>query len=194
MAMDSTKAVNADDPAHRLMIKPTETTSACPLFRMVSTVFPTRLSATSSLKMVCRKTLVCLRTSVMVPGPNSSATYPVSPSSASSSGAVDSADQNAACELMPNSESPHALLTVRAMTLRQRRRTRPLAVGTGPLPSMCHGSVSSAGDDPSDVVGSAGSVDSADVVGAAGSVDSASSAGLAGSAAGPVGTMGLAGI
>ena len=47
----------------------------------------------------------------------------------------------AACELIPNSESPQALLTVRAATLRHRRRTRPLAVGTGPLPSMCHGSV-----------------------------------------------------
>src|SRR6478609_252522 len=165
MAMDSTKAVNADDPAHRLMIRPTETTSACPLFRMVSTVFPTRLSATSSLKMVCKKTLVCLRTSVMVPGPNSSATYPVSPSSASSSGAVDSADQKAACELIPNSESAQALLTVRAATLRQRRRTRPLAVGTGPLPSMCHGSVASAGDDPA---GKTGSADAGASVGSAG--------------------------
>ena len=57
----------ADDQADR-------TTSAWPLFRMVSTVLPTRLSATSSLKMVCRKTVVCLRTSVMVAGPNSRAT------------------------------------------------------------------------------------------------------------------------
>ena len=168
--MDSTKAVIADDPAHRLMIRPTETTSAWPLFRMVSTVLPIRLSATSSLKMVCRKTVVCLRTSFMVPGPNSSATYPVRPSSASSRGAVDSADQKAACELIPKRESPQALLMVRTTTFRQRRRTRPFAVGTGPLPSMCHGSVSSAGDGSGASAAATGSAAvSVDAVGAAGS-------------------------
>ncbi len=59
----------ADDPAHRLMINPMDTTSAWPLFRMVSTVLPTR-SATSGLKMVCRNTVICVWMSVMVPGPN----------------------------------------------------------------------------------------------------------------------------
>src|SRR5664279_6313842 len=51
MVMDSMNADIADDPAHRLMINPMDTTSAWPLFRMVSTVLPTR-SATSGLKMV----------------------------------------------------------------------------------------------------------------------------------------------
>ena len=53
--MDSTKALIAEDPAQRLITKPTETTSAWPLRRMVSTVLPTRLVATSWLKMPCRK-------------------------------------------------------------------------------------------------------------------------------------------
>ena len=44
------------------------------------------------------------------------------PSSASSSGAVDSAHQNAACELIPNSESLQALLSVRPAIFRQRWR------------------------------------------------------------------------
>ena len=52
--MASMNADIADDPAQRLMISPMETASAWPLFRMLSTVLPTRLSATSSLKMVCR--------------------------------------------------------------------------------------------------------------------------------------------
>ena len=67
--IDSTKADIADDPAHRLMIRPTETTSAWPLFRMVSTVLPTRLLATSSLKMVFRKQLTWSLTWSMVSGP-----------------------------------------------------------------------------------------------------------------------------
>ena len=150
--MASTNAVSADDPAHRLMISPTETTSAWLLVRMVSTVLPIRLSATSWLKMVCRKTVICPRTSVMVSGPISRATYPDRPNRASSSGAVDSAHQNAACELIPKSESPQALLTVRAATLRHRCRTRPWPVGTGPLPFTCHGSVGAAvGADPGTV-------------------------------------------
>ncbi len=57
-------------------------------------------------------------TSVSVAGPNSGAISPVSPSRASSIGAVDSAHQNAACELRPNSESPQALDRVRAATRR----------------------------------------------------------------------------
>ena len=58
---------------------------------------------------------------------------------------MDSAHQKAACELIPNSESPQALLSVRAATLRQRWRTRPLAVGTGPVPSECQASVYESG-------------------------------------------------
>src|SRR5664279_2300979 len=69
------------------------------------------------------------------------------PSRASSSGGVDRADQNAACELNPNSESPQALPRVRARTFRGRRRTGPATVGTGPVPSGCQGIVVSAGDD-----------------------------------------------
>ena len=85
----------------------------------------------------------------MVAGPNQCATYPTRPSSASSSGAVDIADQNAACELIPNNESPQAFPRVRATTLRQRRRTGPAAVGTGPVPSGCHGTVTGpTGDEP----------------------------------------------
>ena len=72
--MDSTNAVIADDPAHRLMISPTEITSAWLLLRMTSTVLPIRLSATSSLKMVCRKTFTCSRMSVVVSGPIARAT------------------------------------------------------------------------------------------------------------------------
>src|SRR5664279_1513289 len=73
---------------------------------------------------------------------------PIMPSSASNNGAVDSAHQNAACELIPNSESPHALLRVRSTILRQRCRTRGGGTATGPVPLRCHGTVSdSAGDD-----------------------------------------------
>ena len=68
------KALIADDPAHRLMTKPTDTTSACPLFRMVSTVWPTRFWATSALKMPLRKMLICSWTLSMVSGPNQFAT------------------------------------------------------------------------------------------------------------------------
>ncbi len=60
------------------------------------------------------------------------------PSRASSSGGVDRADQNAACELNPNSESPQALSRVRVRTFRGRCRTGPATVGTGPVPSGCH--------------------------------------------------------
>ena len=137
--IDSTNAVIADEPAHRLMISPTEITSVWLLFRMTSTVLPTRLSATSSLKIVCRKTLTCARMSPVVLGPISLATMPDRPSSASSSGAVDSALQKAACELIPNSESPHDLASVRKMIFRQRLRTGPLAVGTGPVPGRVPG-------------------------------------------------------
>src|SRR5664280_1707171 len=67
------------------------------------------------------------------------------PSRASNSGGVDRADQNAACELNPNSESPQALSRVRARTFRGRRRTGPAAVGIGPVPSGCHGTVTGPG-------------------------------------------------
>ena len=72
---------------------------------------------------------------------------PIMPSSASSSGAVDSAHQNAACELSPNSESPQALLSVRSAILRQRCRTFGGGSGIGPVPCRCQGIVyESAGD------------------------------------------------
>src|SRR5664279_3219337 len=67
------------------------------------------------------------------------------PSRASSSGGVDRADQNAACELNPNSESPQALSRVRVRTFRGRCRTGPATVGTGPVPSGCHGTVTGPG-------------------------------------------------
>src|SRR5664279_5451659 len=57
----------------------------------------------------------------------------------------DRADQNAACELNPNSESPQALSRVRARTFRGRRRTGPATVGTGPVPSGCHCTVTGPG-------------------------------------------------
>src|SRR6478752_2046389 len=73
---------------------------------------------------------------------------PIIPSSASSSGAVDSAHQNVACELSPNSESPHALPSVRSTILRHRCRTLGGASGSGPVPCWYHGTVyESAGDD-----------------------------------------------
>ena len=73
---------------------------------------------------------------------------PIMPSSASSSGAVDSAHQNAACELSPNSESPQALPSVRSTILRQRCRTLGGAIGTGPVPCWYQGTVyESAGED-----------------------------------------------
>src|SRR6478752_8242135 len=72
---------------------------------------------------------------------------PIMPSSASSSGAVDSAHQKAACELNPNSESPQALLKVRRTIFRQRCRTFGGGSGIGPLPCRCQGIVyESAGD------------------------------------------------
>src|SRR6185312_3364280 len=141
MVMASTKADMADDPAQKLMIRPTDTTSLRPLPRIVSTVLPTRLSATSLLKITCRKVKTCARTSSLVPGGNQWVTYPTRPSRASSSGAVDRALQNAACELNPNSESPQALDAVRPAILRQRCRTGPLAVGIGPVPGRCQGTV-----------------------------------------------------
>ncbi len=64
------------------------------------------------------------------------------PSNASSSGAVDSAHQNAACELIPNSESLQALLSVRAAILRQRCRTFGTGTRTGPVTCWCQGIVS----------------------------------------------------
>jgi hypothetical protein len=95
---------------------------------------------------------------------------------------VDSADQKAACELIPKRESLHALLMVRTTTFRQRRRTRPFAVGTGPLPSMCQGSVSSAGDGPgAAAAASAAAIGSAVAIGSAAvSVDAAVTAGPVG--------------
>ena len=60
---------------------------------------------------------------------------------------MDTAHQNAPCELMPNSESDHALLSVRPMIRRQRCGTAPPIVGTGPLPSGCHGAVMTTGSD-----------------------------------------------
>ena len=69
---------------------------------------------------------------VMVSGPNSHrVTMPDRPSRASRNGAVDIADQKAACELIPNSESDQALLRVRPTTLRQRfaPARRPSAPG-----------------------------------------------------------------
>ncbi len=54
---------------------------------------------------------------------------------------MDSAHQNAACELNPNSESPQALEAVRPAILRQRCRTGPWAVGIGPVPGRCQGTV-----------------------------------------------------
>ena len=120
MVIDSTKALIAEEPAQRLITKPTETTSACPLRRMVSTVFPTRFWATSWLKMPCRKMSIWSRTLLMVSLPNQLATNPTEPSRASRSGAVDRADQKAACELIPNSESLQALDRVRPATFRQR--------------------------------------------------------------------------
>ena len=105
-------------------------------------VLPSRSFATSALKTVFRKFVAWLRIAVMVSGPNSQlAKNPDSPSSASRNGAVDSAHQNAACELIPNSESPHAFPSVRPMILRQRCSTGPSAAGTGPEPSRCQGTV-----------------------------------------------------
>ena len=66
--MDSTNADMADEPAHRLMSRPTETLSAWSAARMVSTVLPTRLSATSWSKIVFRNSSTCSRTSSIVPG------------------------------------------------------------------------------------------------------------------------------
>src|ERR1700712_4950683 len=144
MVMDSTNALIADEPAHRLITKPTDTTSAWPLFRIVATVLPTSLVATSWSNTFPRNVSTCSLTLTMVSGPNQCATKPTDPSRASSSGAVDSADQNAACELIPNSESPQALDAVRAATLRQRCRTGPFASGSaaiGPVATRCHGTV-----------------------------------------------------
>ena len=58
----------ADDPAHRLITRPMETTSAWPWPRIVSTVLPTRLLATSSLKMVFRNSRTWSLTWSIVPG------------------------------------------------------------------------------------------------------------------------------
>src|SRR3954454_18556638 len=72
---------------------------------------------------------------------------PIIPSRASSSGAVDNAHQKAACELIPNSESAQALLSVRPTIFRQRLRTLGTGRGIGPVPCRCQGTVSeSAGD------------------------------------------------
>src|SRR6478752_2043268 len=145
MVIDSTKADIADDPAHRLISRPTDTTSACPWLRIVSTVLPTRLSATSWLKIAFRNSRTCSRIWSMGPaGKYQFTTYPTRPSRASSSGAVDSAHQNAACELRPNSESPHALDSVRPISLRQRCRTLGGGTGTGPVPWRNQGMVWSA--------------------------------------------------
>jgi len=55
MVTASMNAESADDPTHRLMIRPTEITSVRPLLRIVSIVLPSRSLATSSLKTVFRK-------------------------------------------------------------------------------------------------------------------------------------------
>ena len=65
--MDSTNADIADDPAQRLITRPIDTTSAWPLRRMVLTVLPTRLLATSSLKMVFRNSRIWSLTWSIVP-------------------------------------------------------------------------------------------------------------------------------
>ncbi len=65
--MDSTNADIADEPAQMLITRPIETTSACPLRRMVFTVSPTRLLATSSLKMVFRNSRIWSLTWSIVP-------------------------------------------------------------------------------------------------------------------------------
>ena len=52
---------------------------------------------------------------------------------------MDSADQNAAWELIPNSESPQALPSVRPMILRQRCVTEPVTAGIGPVPGRGQG-------------------------------------------------------
>ena len=67
MVIDSTNADIADEPAQRLITRPIDTTSACPLPRMVSTVLPTRLLATSSLKMVFRNSRTWSLTWSIVP-------------------------------------------------------------------------------------------------------------------------------
>src|SRR6478609_11697982 len=117
MVMASTNADIADEPAQKLITRPTETTSERPLSRIVLTVLPTRLSATSLLKITCRNVKTCARTSSVVPGGNQWVIYPTRPSSANNRGAVDSALQNAACELNPNKESPQALEAVRPAIL-----------------------------------------------------------------------------
>ncbi len=132
--MDSTSEEIADDPAHRLMKKPTETRSAWPLCSIADTFSCSSPSTTSEENTPCITVSTCCWTASMASGPNQCPTNPTRPSRASSSGAVESADQKAPSALSRNSESRQAFDSVRPMILRTRWCGTSRAVGTVPVP------------------------------------------------------------
>ena len=146
MVIDSTNDAMADDPAQSATTKPTETTSAWPRCRIESTVGSISVSVTSGVKIVRSRVTTCSCTEAIVSGPNQLLTKPIEPSNASSSGAVDRVNQNAASAAIPNSESSQALDAVRLSTLAQRCVV-PGGTTIGAVPGRCHGTTSaSAGE------------------------------------------------
>src|SRR3954451_15662248 len=96
MVIDSTNEAMAEEPAQSATTNPTDTTSAWPRCRIESTVGSISVSVTSGLKIVRNRVTTWVCTVAMVSGPNQLLTKPIEPSRASSSGAVDRVNQNAA--------------------------------------------------------------------------------------------------
>ncbi len=110
----------ADDPAHREMTNPRDTTSPrapCTMSRTVGSII--------SLTTLGEKKLLAVDTSQSsmagsASGPNSGATYARLPSMPSSSGGSDSVDQNAAFADSAKMESSQLLVTVRRSRCQRR--------------------------------------------------------------------------